>query len=116
MVVYKLFSLAQQLPFKFEVFGRRLDHEIRIVNFSKLSRAANPLQSFRAILLADFSQVHAFVEVALNRVPAALHRRVIDIAHDDFITRGRSDLGDAVSHRAGAKHTDVSDWRAAAGL
>ena len=61
-------------------------------------------------MLADFAELHAFREISFNRLHATLNRRVINVAHDDFVTGSSRDLCDAMAHRAGAKHTDASNW------
>jgi len=58
-----------------------------------------------AIRFRYFSELHAFREVALNRLASARDDIFVDVAQHDFVTGGRRDLRDAVAHRTRAEHS-----------
>ena len=49
------------------------------------------------------------IETAGDRIQTAFDLRFADILHDDFESRGRAYLHDAVTHGSGANHADCFD-------
>src|SRR6267142_2427263 len=94
---------------RLEVFGDRLDDDVRFAEVRNGRRERQPLENLVAIRGLELALLDEFAERLLDAGPAAIEDLFRDVTNGCLIARGRRDLGDPAPHQAATEHTNSLD-------
>ena len=103
-------TCLQDPQLELEVFGRRLDDQVRAARASR-NRSMPRTRASAAVARVggDLVLLLQPLEAAADRGDAAVDGRLRDVDHDDIDARNGACLRDAVAHRSGADDADALD-------
>src|SRR6266545_364719 len=97
----------EDLTLDVEALGDDLDDEVALPHAAEVRRALQSAQDLRLALGRDLALLHAFGQEAFDLAQALLQEALVDLAHEDLISRFRAHLRDAGPHESTPDDADT---------